>query len=349
MTHNKDKQGGNLHTIASLSFNATKADGYFKIHSGSPFASIAQSPAATPVIKNFLAGCIAACGAVTLTNPFDVVRTRLELQGELAHKGITQQFPYKNPFQALKTILQHEGPLALGKGLLPAYGYQIAANGTRLGSYQHLKNWIHAQAPAHLDGFAVNLLAGAVAGMIGAALGSPFQLVKTRLQAAAANPALAVGTQHGYTGFWHAVGAILGAEGPLGLYRGMHVNMVKIAVGSAMQLAVYDTAKARLLEATDGRAINPVQLHIAASLLAGMAVTASINPIDVVTTRLWNQPVVGGRGTLYRGAVDCAWKTLVAEGPGGLYKGALAHFLRVGPHTVFTFLILEQVQRLMKG
>lgn len=29
-------------------------------------------------------------------------------------------------------------------------------------------------------------------------------------------------------------------------------------------------------------------------------------------------------------------------------QGATAHFLRVGPHTVFTFLILEQVQRLMR-
>lgn len=48
-----------------------------------------------------------------------------------------------------------------------------------------------------LDGFAVNLLAGALAGMIGAAIGSPFQLVKTRLQAAAAAPAMAVGTQFG--------------------------------------------------------------------------------------------------------------------------------------------------------
>lgn len=36
------------------------------------------------LVKSFLAGCIASCGAVALTNPFDVIRTRLELQGELA-------------------------------------------------------------------------------------------------------------------------------------------------------------------------------------------------------------------------------------------------------------------------
>lgn len=80
---------------------------------------------------------------------------------------------------------------------MPPEGYQIAANGTRLGSYQPIKAWLQRGLPVQLDGFAVNLLAGALAGMIGAAIGSPFQLVKTRLQAAAAAPAMAVGTQFG--------------------------------------------------------------------------------------------------------------------------------------------------------
>ncbi len=61
--------------------------------------------------------------------------------------------------------------------------------------------------------------------------------------------ALITSTACRYKGFWHAVGSILRAEGPLGLYRGMHVNMLRIAVGSAMQLAVYDTAKAQLEKA----------------------------------------------------------------------------------------------------
>lgn len=122
------------------------------------------------------------------------------LQGELVRKGVAAQLPYKNPIQALGTILTQEGPAALGKGLLPAYAYQIAANGTRLGAYPPIKAWLQSNAllpGLHLDGFTVNLVAGALAGVVGAAIGSPFQLVKTRLQAAAAKPALAVGTQFG--------------------------------------------------------------------------------------------------------------------------------------------------------
>ena len=37
------------------------------------------------------------------------------------------------------------------------------------------------------------------------------------------------------------------AAGLIGLYRGAHVNMLKIAVASAVQLAVFDGVKARLL------------------------------------------------------------------------------------------------------
>ena len=114
--------------------------------------------------------------------------------------------------------------------------------------------------------------------------------------------------------------------------------------------------------------------------------------MDLITTRLWNQPVVGGVGTLYSSAADClaktgGWRwwgrrwveasggppravhapacythagcqqdatpppshlpTVRAEGVSALYKGCTAHFLRVGPHTIVTLLLLERMQALL--
>ena len=48
---------------------------------------------------------------------------------------------------------------------------------------------------------------------------------------------------------------------------------------------------------------------------------------------------------MYSNAWQCAAKTVAAEGPGALYKGCTAHFMRVGPHTVLTLLLLDRAQR----
>ena len=69
----------------------------------------------------FIAGGMAACFAVTLTNPLEVVKTRLQLQGELA---VRNQAPkvYTGVFQALGVIARNEGIRGLQKGLTTAVG-----------------------------------------------------------------------------------------------------------------------------------------------------------------------------------------------------------------------------------
>lgn len=92
------------------------------------------------------------------------------------------------------------------------------------------------------------------------------------------------------------VSAQTGPPAPLpagfpGLYRGAGLNMAKIAVASAIQLAVFDGVKARLQRQEDGWGRrHPTAALLAAAMAAGLAVTAVIQPVDVVTTRLWNQP-----------------------------------------------------------
>jgi hypothetical protein len=59
-------------------------------------------------LGGFSAGALAACGAVTVTNPMEVVKTRLQLQGELAAKGQVKKI-YTGVFQALRLIAVNEG------------------------------------------------------------------------------------------------------------------------------------------------------------------------------------------------------------------------------------------------
>lgn len=52
-------------------------------------------------IKTFSIGALAACGAVTFTNPFEVIKTRMQLQGELQKKSAIF---YSNAPRALITV-----------------------------------------------------------------------------------------------------------------------------------------------------------------------------------------------------------------------------------------------------
>ena len=65
-------------------------------------------------------------------------------------------------------------------------------------------------------------------------------------------------------------------------------------------------------------------------------------------TRLYSQPLnPQGAGVLYENAIDCSRKMLAIEGPLAFYKGVTAHFFRVGPHVVLTFMFINSMKRLM--
>jgi len=55
----------------------------------------------------------------------------------------------------------------------------------------------------------------------------------------------------------------------------------------------------------------------------------------------------GNKEKVYKNAFDCFWKTVKSEGPLALYKGFIPNWMRLGPHTVITFFIFEQLRKLV--
>ena len=70
-----------------------------------------------------------------------------------------------------------------------------------------------------------------------------------------------------------------------------------------------------------------------------------MNPMDVVSTRIYSQKVVNGKGKLYSGVIDCIRKTMKSEGIRGFYKGWTANYMRLAPHTIFTFIFWEEAKK----
>jgi solute carrier family 25 protein 34/35 len=94
-----------------------------------------------------------------------------------------------------------------------------------------------------------------------------------------------------------------------------------------------------------GLAASSSWTHGLCSLASAAVSVACVNPVDLVRTRMYNQPFgPRGEGLWYRHGADAAFKVVSVEGPWALYKGAGAHYARLGPHMVLVFVILEQLK-----
>jgi solute carrier family 25 protein 34/35 len=212
----------------------------------------------------------------------------------------------------------------------------MTLNGCRLGFYEPLRktltNVVYSD-PA-VQSFGINLFAGASSGVLGAAAGSPFFLVKTRLQSY--SPFLPVGTQHHYKNAVDGMRQIYSAEGIKGLYRGVGPAMVRTGFGSSVQLPTYFFAKRRLVKHLGMEEGMP--LHIASSTASGFVVCCVMHPPDTIMSRMYNQT-----GNLYTSAFDCLSRTVKTEGILALYKGYFAHLARILPHTVRVIFRLDRM------
>lgn len=83
---------------------------------------------------DFVIGGLAASGACLFSNPFDVLKTRMQLQGELRARGRHAVY-YRNVFHAGWVVARNEGIRGLQKGLGPALVMHSLRNSIRLGKY----------------------------------------------------------------------------------------------------------------------------------------------------------------------------------------------------------------------
>ncbi|XP_063798149.1 solute carrier family 25 member 34 [Pseudophryne corroboree] len=117
-------------------------------------------------------------------------------------------------------------------------------------------------------------------------------------------------------------------------------------VGSAVQLASFANAK----EWVKKRKWFPEDswlVPLGGGMISSVGVAIAMTPFDVVSTRLYNQPVDGaGQGRLYRGFLDCFLKITHKEGLLALYKGIVPAYVRLGPHTILSLLFWEELRKL---
>lgn len=168
-------------------------------------------------------------------------------------------------------------------------------------------------------------------------MGTPAEISLIRMTA---DGRLPLNERRNYTGVFNALTRIAREEGILTLWRGCIPTMGRAMVVNAAQLASYSQAKQYLIKTEVFE--EGIQLHFVASMMSGFITTVASMPVDIAKTRLQNMKVVDEKPE-YRGTVDVLSRVIRQEGLFALWKGFTPYFCRLGPHTVLTFIFLEQM------
>lgn len=278
------------------------------------------------VITELYTSGISVGMANTATNPLDVVKVRLQLARNQAAAG-----GLKTPgmLQTGMNVVKHEGVPALWSGLGPSLARGFFFGGARLGLYTPIKAMICGEQS--MPPLQMKILAGSLSGGLAAAVTSPIELVKTRLQAAGRDP-LAPKTSSG------VIRAVVSADGVAGLWKGAMPGLVRSSILTAAQCATYDEVKCAVIRETGWTDATPAT-HLLSSMIAGLVTTTITNPIDVIKTHMF----MGGR--TYSGPMACAADVLRQDGMAGFMKGWSASYARLGPHTVIMFMVAEKLRK----
>ncbi|XP_048380325.1 mitochondrial 2-oxoglutarate/malate carrier protein [Stegostoma tigrinum] len=290
----------------------------------------------SPKSIKFLFGGLAGMGATFFVQPLDLVKNRMQLSGQGAR---TKE--YKTSFHALTNILKAEGVTGIYTGLSAGLLRQATYTTTRLGIYTVLFEKL-TKADGTPPNFLMKALIGMTAGAIGAFVGTPAEVSLIRMTA---DGRLPVDQRRGYTNVFNALIRITREEGVLTLWRGCVPTMTRAVVVNAAQLASYSQSKQFLLGL--GYFHDNILCHFCASMISGLVTTAASMPVDIAKTRIQNMKMIDGKPE-YRNGLDVLVRVIRKEGFFSLWKGFTPYYARLGPHTVLTFIFLEQMNKFYK-
>ncbi|PSN55684.1 hypothetical protein C0J52_03190 [Blattella germanica] len=328
----------------------------------------------------YIVAVISATNSEVVTFPLDLLKTRLQVQGETAAaregvstvrrprelvtftewEGVVPHAPYKGMFRTGKEIVQSQGVLKLWEGLTPAIWRHVIYSGVRVVVYQQLRTHVlKTEANGHYPLWK-SCTNGIVSGVTAQFLANPADLVKVQLQMEdqSSSPTLKAQLVGGkiiklpieairlVTSASKSLKAIFAAGGLRGLWAGAVPNMQRAAMVNLGDLTGYDMSKRFFLQFPAFS--DNIVTHMLSSLVAGIVAAILTTPFDTLKTRLMNQPTDDqGRGLLYKNTTDCLLQSVRNEGPFSLYKGFLPLYLRLGPWAFVFWISYENIEKLL--
>ncbi|XP_064535834.1 mitochondrial 2-oxoglutarate/malate carrier protein [Drosophila montana] len=280
----------------------------------------------------YLIGGASGMGATLCVQPLDLVKNRMQIAGAGSGKK-----EFRNSFHCIQTVISREGPLALYQGLSAALLRQATYTTGRLGVYTYLNEEYRIRTNRDPNVLA-SMAMGTIAGACGAFIGTPAEVALIRMTS---DGRLPLEERRNYKNVGNALARITREEGVTALWRGCLPTVGRAMVVNMTQLASYSQFKSYFrtgpLQMDEG-----IKLHFFASMLSGLLTTITSMPLDIAKTRIQNMKMVDGKAE-YKGTMDVLLRVARHEGIFSLWKGFTPYYFRLGPHTVLTFILMEQL------
>ncbi|KAI9656560.1 MAG: mitochondrial aspartate-glutamate transporter agc1 [Bathelium mastoideum] len=181
-----------------------------------------------------LAGGCAGAAQVIFTNPLEIVKIRLQVQGELAKKSSDV------PKRSAMWIVKNLGLVGLYKGASACLLRDVPFSAIYFPSYNHLKRDFFGESPNKKLGILQLLTAGAIAGMPAAYLTTPCDVIKTRLQVEARKG------EATYTSLRQCARLVWQQEGFRAFFKGGPARILRSSPQFGFTLAGYEVLQAML-------------------------------------------------------------------------------------------------------
>jgi len=273
-----------------------------------------------------LSGGMATC----FVQPLDLVKTRMQT----AKPG-----EFRSTVHCIQSIISSNGLRGFYTGLSAGLLRQATYTTTRMGVFNTLLDRNQGTVT-----FAEKAAYGMTAGALGSIVGTPAEVCLIRMTS---DGRLPVEQRRGYKNVGNALVRIVREEGVTTLWRGCLPTIGRAMVLNAAQLASYAQFK-EMIKKQFGMA-DGIGLHFVASMGSGFVATVASMPVDIVKTRVQNMKISADGVPEYRGAVHCVTSIIKNEGVFSLWRGFLPYYFRLGPHTVLTFIFMEQLNSAYKA
>ncbi|KAJ9357106.1 hypothetical protein DTO027B9_3245 [Paecilomyces variotii] len=175
-----------------------------------------------------LAGGTAGACQVIFTNPLEIVKIRLQVQGEIA-KNVEGA-----PRRSAMWIVKNLGLVGLYKGASACLLRDVPFSAIYFPTYSHLKSDFFGESQTKKLGVVQLLTAGAIAGMPAAYLTTPCDVIKTRLQVEARKG------ETGYTSLRHCATTVWKEEGFRAFFKGGPARILRSSPQFGFTLAAYE-------------------------------------------------------------------------------------------------------------